>query len=165
MRFTPYPLYQHFSCIGYQEYLEKVKIGNQYQFSGWFFLFNIFWLVRRRMYLAAINLCILVSIASSLLVNFISMDSNNEIVFRMSDNMVITALISFTLVYTLLSFLPFKFYHQHCLNKIDYTNKDPIHKLKPLNFIATLFLGFVILFLTGEATSLIYSSTIYFLGA
>lgn len=165
MRFIPYPLYSHLSCLGYQAYLDKVKIGNKYQFSGWFFLFNIFWLIRRRMYVAAATFTVFMTILLYGIFFYLGATNVGEqIKFNAEPENIAMALTVFPIIYTLISFLPFMFYHQHCLNKIDYTLKDPIEKLKPLNYISTIIIGFLMLILIGQILGFIVEYTILLLG-
>lgn len=145
MKFIPYPLYGNHFCAGYQNYLSNIVEGKIYTFNFRFFLFNIFWLAHHRMYVHIAVLVTLLNIPVNISTILLK-DGNN-------DHLVPILLLVSTLGYILISFFANYFYHQNCLNKIDYSNPDPLVKIKPLNNLLAAPLASIIFIVTSALST------------
>lgn len=155
MKFIPYPLYGNHFCAGYQNYLENIKEGKIYTFNFRFFLFNIFWLAHHRMYVHIAALVTLLNIPVNIS-TIILKGGNNQ-------DLIPTLLLLTSIGYILISFFANYFYHQNCLNKIDYSNIDPLVKIKPLNNLLAIPLAILIFVITSGVSTILISLFIGFL--
>ncbi len=152
MKFIPYPLYGNHFCAGYQNYLSNIKEGKVYTFNFRFFLFNIFWLAHHRMYVHIAALVTLLNIPVHISTILLKDGYNKEL---------IPVLLLFTTIgYILIAFFANYFYHQNCLNKIDYSNSDPLVKIKPLNYFFAVPLATIIFITTSGLSTLLIASFI-----
>lgn len=155
MHYIPYPLYNNLYCRGYDKYLQQLQIGNKFQFNIWFFLFNIFWLARHKMYIHIALISTLVSIPLVYLGSVANIKTVEDIQHLYTGENTPYVLMIFSLAYFLLSYLPHHFYHQRCLNKVDYNNPDPLIKIKPLNIILVAPVAILIMLVTNIGLSIL----------